>query len=48
MTIKQAREIIAKLAEKAGEYTFAREVRAGCWDHRYDVQAALKGLIKAQ
>ena len=42
-TIEAARERIAKLAEKDGEYVFAREVRAGCWDHRNDVQAALHG-----
>jgi len=40
-TIEQAREHIAKLAEADGELVFAREVRAGCWDHRQDVQHAL-------
>lgn len=35
------REHIAKLAEADGELTFAREVRAGCWDHRSDVAHAI-------
>lgn len=48
MSIEQARELIAKLAEKDGEIQFAREVRAGCWDHRNDVQAALKGTFEAK
>lgn len=42
-TIEEARERVAKLAEKDGEIIFAREVRAGAWDHRNDVQAALRG-----
>lgn len=41
--IEEARERVAKLAERDGETSFAREVRAGCWDHRGDVQAALRG-----
>ena len=36
-----AREKIAELAEADGEAQFAREVRAGCWDHRDDVAAAI-------
>lgn len=39
-TIETARAIIADLAEKEGEFIFAREVRDGLWDHRSDVQAA--------
>lgn len=35
------REHIAKLADADGEHQFAREVRAGCWDHRNDVAAAI-------
>lgn len=44
-TIEQAREMIALWAEAEGETTFAREVRAGCWDHRNDVQQALSGSL---
>lgn len=40
MTIEQAREYVASLAEKEGELAFARQVRAGAWDHRKDVQSA--------
>ncbi len=43
MTIEEARERVAKIAEQNGEVIFAREVRAGCWDHRNDVQAVLNG-----
>ena len=43
VTIESARERVAALAEKNGELRFAREVRAGCWDHRSDVQAAARG-----
>ena len=43
MSIEEAREYVATLADKEGEKQFAREVRAGCWDHRRDVQSALKG-----
>lgn len=35
------REHIAKLAKADGEHTFAREVLAGCWDHRDDVKNAI-------
>lgn len=35
--ITAGREAIARMAESDGEFTFAREVRAGCWDHRRDV-----------
>jgi hypothetical protein len=40
-TIKEARERVAKAATRDGEHRFAREVLAGCWDHRRDVQACL-------
>lgn len=43
-TIEEAREVIALLAEGDGEHQFARGVRAGSWDHRADVRAALSGL----
>ncbi|MBN9601847.1 MAG: hypothetical protein J0G33_02840 [Afipia felis] len=43
ITIEEARERVATLAGEDGEIIFAREVRAGCWDHRSDVQAALRG-----
>jgi hypothetical protein len=43
ITIEQARERVARVAEADGELQFAREVRAGAWDHRNDVQAALAG-----
>lgn len=43
VTIEQARERVAKIAEINKEYIFAREVRAGCWDHRNDVQHVLNG-----
>jgi hypothetical protein len=46
MSIEQARETIAKLAEQEGERQFAREVRAGAWDHRSDVQACLNGTFR--
>lgn len=42
MTIEEAREYVAKLADQENEIQFAKEVRAGCWDHRDDVQSALK------
>lgn len=35
------REIIARLAEDDGEHEFAREVRAGMWDHRRDVASSI-------
>ena len=40
-TIEYARNYVATLAEKEGNFIFANEVRAGCWDHRNDVQKAL-------
>lgn len=43
ISIEEARERVAKLADRDREVQFAREVRAGCWDHRNDVQAALRG-----
>lgn len=45
-TIEQARQIIADLARADGEHTFAREVLAGAWDHRRDVQAALSPAFR--
>ena len=36
------RKEIAALAQTAGEAQFAREVLAGCWDHRGDVKAAIE------
>jgi len=36
------REEIAKMARADGEHTFAREVLAGCWDHRNDVSRAIQ------
>jgi hypothetical protein len=36
------RESIARLADADNEATFAREVRAGCWDHRCDVHQAIQ------
>jgi hypothetical protein len=41
--IQCARNRVAMLAERDGHIWFAREVRAGCWDDRNDVQAALRG-----
>lgn len=41
--LQDARERVAKCAERDGEHGFAGEVRAGCWDHRSDVQAAMRG-----
>ena len=39
--VQAGREHIALLADAEGEHVFAREVRAGCWDHRDDVAAAI-------
>jgi len=33
---------IATLARNDGEHLFAREVEAGCWDHRRDVAWAIE------
>lgn len=41
------REHIARLAEADGEMIFAREVRAGCWDHRNDVAAAIAKAVQS-
>ena len=41
VTIEEAREVVATAAEANGETKFAREVRAGAWDSRSDIQAAL-------
>jgi hypothetical protein len=35
--VAAGREAIAALAQTDGEMRFAREVLAGCWDHRRDV-----------
>jgi len=43
VTIEEARECVATAAEADGEWKFAREVRAGAWDTRSDIQAALRG-----
>lgn len=48
MTIDEARKVIAGLAVADGEYTFAREVLAGAWDHRNDVQAVLNGTFRGK
>jgi len=45
-TIEQARQIVADYWRENNEPMFAREVLAGCWDHRGDVQAALAGTFK--
>lgn len=39
--VELGREIIARLAEADHEFEFAREVRAGMWDHRGDVASAI-------
>lgn len=39
------REKIATLAGNDGEYDFARQVRAGCWDHRTDVAKAIEEAV---
>ncbi len=44
-TIEKARKVIAELATAEGEVIFAREVMAGCWDHRRDVQAVVAGTF---
>lgn len=43
---EQARKAIADLAKGDNEHQFAREVLAGCWDHRDDVQAALHHIAE--
>lgn len=43
-SLHEAREVVAAVAEEDGELVFAREVRAGAWDERHDVQAVLRGL----
>ncbi len=45
VSIEEARKVIADLATQEGELVFAREVLAGAWDHRNDVQAALAGTL---
>jgi len=45
----RGREEIAKLADADGEFVFAREVRAGCWDHRNDVSKAIsRAALKSE
>ncbi len=39
--VNLGREIIARLAEADREFSFAREVREGVWDHRTDVASAI-------
>lgn len=46
VTLREAREVVAKAAEAEGEHEFARQVRAGAWDNRNDVQAALRGDLR--
>lgn len=41
--IGAGRTHIANLARADGEAQFAREVLAGCWDHRNDVMQAIAG-----
>lgn len=41
LSIEEARKRVASCASAEGETTFAREVMAGAWDHRRDVQSAL-------
>jgi len=36
--VQSGRDRIAEIAERRGEETFAREVRAGAWDSRNDVR----------
>jgi len=43
ISIEDARQRLARVAEQNGERQFAREVLAGCWDHRNDLQAVLNG-----
>lgn len=39
---QKGREVIARLAEAEGHHEFAGQVRGGCWDHRNDVQSAIR------
>lgn len=41
IVVQRGRDRIAALAERDDEHTFAREVRAGAWDHRGDVSRAI-------
>ena len=45
---KAGREYIAKMAEADGQIIFARQVRAGCWDSRDDVAAAILAARKGR
>lgn len=40
------RDNMAKLWEERGELIFAGEIRAGCWDHRSDVDSAISAAEK--
>ena len=40
--VAAGRAAIAEKARAAGETVFAREVEAGCWDHRNDVAKAIE------
>ena len=40
--VAAGRQEIARLAQNDGETQFAREVLAGCWDHRSDVARAIE------
>jgi len=42
--VERGRDHIASLAEADGEIIFARQVRAGAWDHRSDVAAAIRSF----
>lgn len=41
IVVQRGRDRIAALADRENEHTFAREVRAGAWDHRGDVSRAI-------
>lgn len=43
ISIERAREFVARIAELEGNPGYAQEIRGGCWDHRPDVKAALRG-----
>jgi hypothetical protein len=44
-SVTAGRAAIARLAEQDSEFQFAREVRAGCWDHRRDVSAMIQVAV---
>lgn len=45
MTLEQARETLGRLWQEAGEIQFGREMQAGSWDHRREIQAAMDGTL---